>query len=170
MCSNVLRCYGVVMCYGFIVSFYCYVGPYSSKVEHWTSYLKLPGLVPRGPTFSTCSTVCFRYIKFVASSFVYEEKRFINTALHYTQTWGCCVLFCCYVLWYLMNVSVFFYKFYDWSFLLQSYWSVKKHHAFYSECEMPVFLEYLIFFLKRSSSSQHLFKLNQFSNLQCNKK
>ena len=48
-----------------------------------TNYLKLPGSIPRGPTISTCSTVCFRYIKFVASAFIYKEKRFIYTALHY---------------------------------------------------------------------------------------
>ena len=51
-------------------------------VEHKTNYLKLPGSIPRGPTISTCSTVRFRYIKFVASALIYKEKRFINTALH----------------------------------------------------------------------------------------
>ena len=40
-------------------------------------------MIPRGLTISTCSTVCFRYIKFVASALIYKEKRFINTALHY---------------------------------------------------------------------------------------
>ena len=47
-----------------------------------TNYLKLPGSIPRGPTVSTFSTVCFRCIKFVANALIYREKRFINTALH----------------------------------------------------------------------------------------
>ena len=55
--------------------------------EYWKNYLKLLGSIPRGPKISTCSTVCFRYIKFVASALIYKEKRFIYTALHYIKCW-----------------------------------------------------------------------------------
>ena len=45
------------------------------------NYLKLPGSIPRWPTISTCSTVCFRSIKFLASDLIYKKKdgTFIDT-------------------------------------------------------------------------------------------
>ena len=66
-------------------------GPFNSMVEHWINYPKLPVSIPHGLTISTCSTVCFRYIKFLASALIYKEKRFINTALHWplnTSPWN----------------------------------------------------------------------------------